>query len=147
MVTICAQGGKANFTSQGENARWQSVRAARLVTVRVKQKQFDLDIRQHAAAAAAAQRSTRRHNAHEGSGIRESAGKFRQPLVAVRFLVLCEVVASVCSWPKPPRCPTGNMHVWDYRNRRHRGLARKPPRPRAYASSVLTRDGQQHEQE
>ncbi|CAM9590049.1 unnamed protein product, partial [Scytosiphon promiscuus] len=39
------------------------------------------------------------------------------------------------------------MHVWEHRNRRHRGLARKPPRPRAHASVCLTREGQEHEQE
>ncbi|CAN0200521.1 unnamed protein product [Pylaiella littoralis] len=38
------------------------------------------------------------------------------------------------------------MHVWDHRNRRHRGLARKPPRPQAYASTFQSREGQDHEQ-
>lgn len=37
------------------------------------------------------------------------------------------------------------MHVWEYRNRRHRGLTRKPPRPQAYASAFLSRESQQHE--
>ncbi|CAM9474289.1 unnamed protein product, partial [Ectocarpus fasciculatus] len=39
------------------------------------------------------------------------------------------------------------MHVWEYRNRRHRGLTRKPPRPQAYASAFLSRESQQHEAE
>jgi len=39
------------------------------------------------------------------------------------------------------------MHVWDYRNRRHRGLARRPKRKPAFTTARLTQEGQQHEEE